>query len=74
MLTTYADDDSLFPALRAGARGYLTKDAGAEEIERAIARVAAGRRTSTRPSSSGWSPRCGRRPRPGRRCDEIPTG
>ncbi|MET7904812.1 hypothetical protein ABZS86_26465, partial [Streptomyces sp. NPDC005355] len=26
-LTTYADDDSLFPTLRAGARGYLTKDA-----------------------------------------------
>ena len=29
VLTTYADDDSLFPALQAGARGYLTKDAGA---------------------------------------------
>ncbi len=28
VLTTFADDDSLFPALRAGARGYLTKDAG----------------------------------------------
>ena len=36
ILTTYADDDSLFPALQAGARGYLTKDASAEEIERAI--------------------------------------
>jgi DNA-binding NarL/FixJ family response regulator len=32
VLTTYADDDSLFPALQAGARGYLTKDASAEEI------------------------------------------
>lgn len=43
VLTTYADDASLFPALRAGARGYLTKDASAEEIERAIRAVAAGR-------------------------------
>ena len=43
VLTTYADDDSLFPALQAGARGYLTKDASAEEIERAIRAVADGR-------------------------------
>ena len=43
VLTTYADDESLFPALRAGARGYLTKDASAEEIERALGAVAAGR-------------------------------
>jgi DNA-binding NarL/FixJ family response regulator len=43
VLTTYADDDSLFPALQAGARGYLTKDASAEEIEQAIRALAAGR-------------------------------
>jgi DNA-binding NarL/FixJ family response regulator len=43
VLTTYADDESLFPALQAGARGYLTKDADAEEIERAIRALAAGR-------------------------------
>ncbi|MFI0899717.1 response regulator [Streptomyces sp. NPDC020983] len=42
VLTTYADDDSLFPALRAGARGYLTKDAGGDEIARVIADVTAG--------------------------------
>ncbi|MEV6009515.1 response regulator transcription factor [Streptomyces sp. NPDC051976] len=42
VLTTFGDDDSLFPALRAGARGYLTKDAGGEEIARAIADVTAG--------------------------------
>jgi DNA-binding NarL/FixJ family response regulator len=42
VLTTFADDASLFPALRAGARGYLTKDASAEEIEQAIRSVAAG--------------------------------
>jgi DNA-binding NarL/FixJ family response regulator len=43
VLTTYADDDSLFPALQSGAQGYLTKDASAEEIERAIHAVADGR-------------------------------
>src|SRR4051812_38947359 len=32
VLTTYADDESIAGALRAGARGYLTKDAGRTEI------------------------------------------
>jgi DNA-binding NarL/FixJ family response regulator len=41
-LTTYADEPTVLSALRAGARGYLTKDAGAEEISRAIAAVARG--------------------------------
>ncbi|MEU5086050.1 response regulator transcription factor [Streptomyces sp. NPDC021356] len=42
ILTTYADDESLFPALRAGARGYLTKDAGGDEIVRAVESVLSG--------------------------------
>ncbi|MCW2937348.1 MAG: two component transcriptional regulator, LuxR family [Actinomycetia bacterium] len=42
VLTTYADDDSVFSALKAGARGFLTKDAGAEEIARAISAVRDG--------------------------------
>ena len=42
VLTTYADDDSILPALRAGAQGYLTKDASAEQIEAAIRAVHAG--------------------------------
>jgi DNA-binding NarL/FixJ family response regulator len=42
VLTTYADDDVLFPALRAGARGYLTKDAGADEIAAAVRAVHRG--------------------------------
>ncbi|ANH93844.1 MULTISPECIES: response regulator transcription factor [unclassified Streptomyces] len=42
ILTTYADDESLFPALRAGARGYLTKDAGGDEIVRAVHSVLSG--------------------------------
>ena len=43
VLTTYADDKSVIDALRAGARGYLTKDAGAEEIHRALRDVTSGR-------------------------------
>ncbi|MEV7872516.1 response regulator transcription factor [Streptomyces sp. NPDC088124] len=42
VLTTYAADDSLFAALQAGARGYLTKDAQGEEIVRAVDDVLAG--------------------------------
>lgn len=42
VLTTYADDQWVFGALQAGARGYLTKDAGAEEIRAAVLSVAAG--------------------------------
>ena len=42
MLTTHADDDSVLAALRAGARGYLTKDAGMAEIARAVAAADAG--------------------------------
>jgi DNA-binding NarL/FixJ family response regulator len=42
VLTTYADDGSILPALRAGAQGYLTKDASAEQIEAAIRAVHAG--------------------------------
>ena len=41
-LTTYADDATVLGALRAGARGYLTKDAGAEEIRSALEAVARG--------------------------------
>jgi DNA-binding NarL/FixJ family response regulator len=42
VLTTYADDRSVLDALRAGARGYLTKDAGAEEISQALRQVVGG--------------------------------
>ena len=43
VLTTYSDDAWVFSALQAGARGFLTKDAGADEIRRAITVVAAGK-------------------------------
>src|SRR5690349_19556087 len=45
VLTTYADDASIVSALRAGARGYLTKDAGRVEIVAALRAAAAGQST-----------------------------
>jgi DNA-binding NarL/FixJ family response regulator len=39
VLTTYSDDKSVLEALRAGARGYLTKDAGGEQIREALRQV-----------------------------------
>jgi DNA-binding NarL/FixJ family response regulator len=42
VLTTYADDDAVLPALRAGAAGYLTKDTTGEALVAAIRTVAAG--------------------------------
>jgi DNA-binding NarL/FixJ family response regulator len=42
VLTTYSDDESIIGALRAGALGYLTKDATRAEIGRAVLAAAAG--------------------------------
>ncbi|MEU9449235.1 response regulator transcription factor [Streptomyces sp. NPDC048277] len=42
MLTMVEEDDSVFAAMRAGARGYVLKGAGQDEIVRAIRAVAAG--------------------------------
>jgi len=42
VLTTYATDEFIFTALRAGARGYLLKDASADELLAAVRAVHAG--------------------------------
>ncbi|WP_034089500.1 response regulator transcription factor [Streptacidiphilus albus] len=42
VLTTYADDQSVLDALRAGARSYLTKDADRTDIARALHAAAGG--------------------------------
>src|SRR5205814_2489814 len=42
VLTMFQDDDSVFAAMRAGARGYLLKGADQEEMLRAIRAVASG--------------------------------
>ncbi|WP_393916667.1 response regulator [Halostreptopolyspora alba] len=47
VLTTYSDDESISGALRAGAHGYLTKDAGRAEIDAALRAAAVGQVTFT---------------------------
>ena len=42
VLTMFDDDDSVFAAMRAGARGYVVTGAEQEEIGRAIRAVASG--------------------------------
>ena len=42
ILTMFRDDDSVFAAMRAGARGYVVKDAGGEEVLRVVRAVASG--------------------------------
>jgi DNA-binding NarL/FixJ family response regulator len=42
MLTTFDDDDQIFAAIRAGASGYLLKDAEPDDLRQAIRAVAAG--------------------------------
>lgn len=42
VLTMYDDDESVFSAMKAGARGYLLKGAGREETVRAIKTVSKG--------------------------------
>jgi DNA-binding NarL/FixJ family response regulator len=42
VVTMFGDDEALFGAVKAGARGYLVKGAGPDEVERAVRSVAAG--------------------------------
>lgn len=45
VLTTFADQADVLEAMRAGARGYLTKDAGRAEVAAAVRAVAQGHTT-----------------------------
>lgn len=42
MLTSYAEDEMLFAAIRAGAAGYVLKQAGGQDVIRALNAVAEG--------------------------------
>jgi DNA-binding NarL/FixJ family response regulator len=42
MVTMFEDNDSVFAAMRAGARGYILKGAGQDEVTRTIRAVAQG--------------------------------
>jgi DNA-binding NarL/FixJ family response regulator len=62
VLTTFAEDTEMLAALRAGARGYLTKDADADEVVRALRRVTSG--------EADLAPQVQRRPRH----EPVPAG
>lgn len=47
MVTSFLDDDKLYPALEAGAKGYILKTSSAQEIAQAIRQVMAGQEVMT---------------------------
>jgi NarL family two-component system response regulator LiaR len=42
VLTSFSEDDKVFPAIKAGANGYLLKDVAVEDLARAIRSIAGG--------------------------------
>jgi DNA-binding NarL/FixJ family response regulator len=80
VLTTYADDESIISALRAGALGYLTKDATRAEIGRAVEAAAAGQAVLDPAvqqrllSAATRSPGPAEPPAPGRTAGQAPPG
>lgn len=42
VLTSFATDDKVFPAIKAGAQGYLLKDSGPDELVESLRKVGAG--------------------------------
>jgi len=49
VLTSFATDDKVFPAIKAGALGYLLKDSGPDELIQAIRQVCRGEPTLAPP-------------------------
>ena len=58
VLTTFSDDESIVDALRAGAKGYLTKDTGRAELVAAVRAVPPVSGSSRPRSAMCWSVRC----------------
>ena len=56
VLSMFDDDDNVYDAMRAGARGYLLKGAAQDEVARAIFDVASGGAVFARPSPAVCSP------------------
>ena len=73
VLTTHADDASILEALSAGARGFLTKDAGRVEIARAL-EAAAAAPDRARPRRARSAARGRKRTAAARHRRNCPTG
>ncbi|WDZ82728.1 response regulator transcription factor [Micromonospora cathayae] len=74
VLTTYADDESIAGALAAGARGYLTKDAGRAEIAMALRAAAGGHALFDPLVAARLAEAMSRRATVGRRPGRLPDG
>ena len=80
VLTSFATDDKVFPAIKSGAMGYLLKDSEPEELVQAIRQVYRGE-SSLHPKiarkllqeMAGWPPSSGQRDRPAERVVEPLT-
>ena len=72
VLTMHEDDDLVFAAMRAGARGYLLKNTSPDELLRAIRAVSNGEAISARQSLGAWLITShGRAPLSRRRCSQT---
>ena len=72
VLTTYVDDDEIGEAFRAGALGYLTKDASRQEIRDAVVAAAAGTGVVSQEAQRSLAA-AARRPAPGPDCAPPPA-
>jgi len=73
VLTTYSDDESINGALAAGAVGYLTKDAGREDIRRALESAASGQ-VLLDPAVHQWLVQLAQQSTTGTRSEQLPDG
>jgi DNA-binding NarL/FixJ family response regulator len=74
VLTTYAEEADILAALRAGALGYLTKDAGRAQIAGAIRAAAAGQAILDPQVQQRLLAAVGQRPEPGAMPTILPDG
>ena len=67
VVTMFEDDDSVFAAMRAGARGYVLKDADQDELVRAVTAIARGEAIFSPAIAERlihYSPPCPQQPQP----------
>jgi DNA-binding NarL/FixJ family response regulator len=74
VLTTYTDDESILAALQAGAAGYLTKNAGRDDIRRALEAAVAGQSVLDPVAAARLIEAAGREPAAAGRAGSAPGG
>ncbi|HEX3748984.1 MAG TPA: response regulator transcription factor [Streptosporangiaceae bacterium] len=74
VLTTYTDDESILGALQAGAAGFLTKNAGPDDIRRALEAAVSGQAVLDAAAAARLVLAAGREPAAGRPGTDGPSG